>query len=255
LALGRAWTIRTVAAMFGRQGSYYLGDLGPIPLFVHPSAIVLVLMVVMYNFNAGVVPILVMLTVLIASIILHELGHGLMARALGAFGITITLGAFGGLCESSRDSMNRPGREIAILVAGPAVSFALWAGCHFLLAWAVVNHPEWVTERVRQGLNGEGHYQLSLIGRFLMIGEWLNLGLGIFNSLPIYPLDGGQTVFNLIRLFPRSFNLARHLTLAISIFTGLGAVTAYVIIFKDLPSTWTLVLIGYLLYTSFRYLR
>ena len=50
------------------------------------------------------------------------MGHGFMARAFGAHGVTITLMATGGLCSSHRER-DQYGSEILILAAGPAVSF------------------------------------------------------------------------------------------------------------------------------------
>lgn len=237
--------------MFGRQGAFYLGNLGPIPFFVHPSAIILALLVITSNPSGRIDDILVTLTVLIVSIVLHELGHALAARQLGAFGVTITLGGFGGLCESTRDSL--PHRDLIILIAGPAVSFALWFGCAQTYDWLLHNRIDLlfdVSHRLSGGSLRES--DLSLLGQFLDTGARYNLILGIFNSLPIFPLDGGQVVYNLIRLFPRSYTIARKATLFISFATGLALLMLIATFSSIQNNLWTVLMIGMLLFNAWK---
>lgn len=254
LGLGRREWIHRVPSVFGRQGAHYLGHLGPIPFYIHPSAIGLVLLVFFFNASSDVSAILVTLTVLVASIMLHEMGHALAARSLGAQGVSITLGGLGGLCESSRDA--RPSSELIILIAGPAVSFALWFGCGSVLDWLLLHRPDLLINNLditRGGRVTAGHS--TLLYDFLSTGAGMNLVLGIFNSLPIFPLDGGQIVFNLMRLFPRSYTLARKATLLISFATGIGLVI-FLATFSQLQNhTWTLFLVGLMLYNAWNYLR
>ena len=99
------------------------------------------------------------------SVLLHELGHALMARRLGLHIAGIELHFFGGAAQmtghprSARD-------EILIAAAGPAVSLVL-AGLGFGLG-AVFASP-----------------LVALIG-------WINLVLAIFNLIPALPMDGGR---------------------------------------------------------------
>ncbi len=229
--------------MLNRDGAFYICNLGSIPLFAHPSALLMVMMVGYWFQGAGLTTVLAAVIVLVSSIILHELGHGLTAKALGAFDVTITLQALGGVCKSTRDSL--PSRELPILIAGPLVSYVLWGGGYSLWYWASSTDQPWMRDP-----DGSP----SLIAQFLFLTWWLNRTLAIFNSLPIYPLDGGQILFNTIRLFPRSWNAARLTTLCVSFFVGIGGL----IVLYNLTGNigiYSIVMVGYLLFNAYRMLH
>jgi Zn-dependent protease/predicted transcriptional regulator len=110
-----------------------------------------------------------------ASVLLHELSHSLVARALGIKIERVTLFLFGGVAQMSEEP-STPRDEFAMAIAGPgmsillaAVSFALW----ILLYLAGVSPALW-----------EPLKYLSFI----------NLALGIINLLPGFPLDGGRVL-------------------------------------------------------------
>ncbi len=100
-----------------------------------------------------------------ASIVLHELGHALVARHLDVKVSGIELGFFGGAAKMVQ-LPRTANHELAIAAAGPAVSFAL-AGLGLGLA-SVLHSP-----------------LLGLIG-------WINLVLAGFNLIPALPMDGGR---------------------------------------------------------------
>jgi Zn-dependent protease len=199
--------------MISARESIYLGHLGPIPLYAHWSALFMVFMAFMWSQTGAqfdMVAFLLVLTVLMKGLILHELGHGLMARALGAYGVTITLWAFGGLCQSKRDLL--PSREFLIVAAGPAVSFLLAGigyGCLYYFG------------EFSPGVISEGG-RLNVFGLFLMYMYWVNLAMGIFNMLPIFPLDGGQLVYNGALMFTNKQLLVRKICLTLSVFGALA---------------------------------
>jgi Zn-dependent protease len=98
-------------------------------------------------------------------VLLHELGHALVARRLGVHVSGIELSFFGGaakMVEMPRSSDH----EIAIAAAGPAVSLML-------------------------GGAGLGLGALLHVPLFGMIG-WINLVLAGFNLIPALPMDGGR---------------------------------------------------------------
>ena len=109
-----------------------------------------------------------------ASIVLHELGHSLVARRFGMEMRGITLHMFGGAAELE-DEPTSPTAELLVAAAGPATSFAL-AAILKLLAMATA------------GLSSS-QLPVELLLRYLAS---LNLVLGIFNLLPAFPLDGGR---------------------------------------------------------------
>ena len=191
-----------------RQTAWYVGDLVGIPIFLHWTVLLLAFNAwrVSGGSGGGIDTFIIVLVVLLSGIVLHELGHGLMARALGAHGLTITLWAFGGLCESRRDS-TRLGREIAIVAAGPAVSLLLWLGAEGLLRLLVDQRPALIL----------GPGGLTLLGEFLVVCSGLNLMLLIFNMMPIFPLDGGQLTYYTVLAVTRKPLLARQVSLTLAV--------------------------------------
>ncbi|HEX6589012.1 MAG TPA: site-2 protease family protein [Longimicrobiales bacterium] len=108
-----------------------------------------------------------------ASLLLHELGHALVARAKGIRVKGITLFIFGGVALTTREA-SRPGDEFQIAGAGPAMSFLLAA-----LFWGIGYVG------VRWGM----HDGVIVVARYL---AGLNFVLAVFNLLPGFPLDGGR---------------------------------------------------------------
>jgi len=120
-----------------------------------------------------------------ASLILHELGHALVARRLGIPIAGIDLWIFGGLSQMRREPANAR-EELKIAAAGPAVTLALFGVC--LAAVALLASSGTVSEvaLTRQGFKTTP--ALALLG-------WLgfvNAALFLFNVIPAFPLDGGR---------------------------------------------------------------
>jgi Zn-dependent protease len=118
------------------------------------------------------------------SLILHELGHALMARRVGIPIAGIDLWFFGGLSHTRREPQT-PGEEFKVAAAGPAVTFAVLALC--LLATMLLPVSTRITDAVvtRQGSIGA---PLALLSWIALI----NAALLLFNLLPAFPLDGGR---------------------------------------------------------------
>ena len=242
---------------FDQRNTVYLGHLGAIPLFAHWSVLILLYtgyrwgVPNAYNPYTGALDysvIVMAIMLLLGGIVLHELGHGIAARMLGAFGVKITLWAMGGLCSSTRDSL--PRREIIILAAGPAVSFALAAIGYYGFEWLAESHSHLIYKVIGPD---QDNVQLTLLGRGLHICFIMNLVLGIFNMLPIYPLDGGQIVFNVLLTF------LKH-RLACQISFMLACLFAAGFLFWSFQASqqldfYSLILMGYLLFNAYNYLR
>ncbi|MGI6377246.1 MAG: site-2 protease family protein [Anaerolineae bacterium] len=110
------------------------------------------------------------------SVLLHELGHALVARAQGEPVRRITLFIFGGAAEIGAEPATAK-KELALAVAGPAVSLVLG------VLWFGIG-------RITLGLPWLATIALYLGGA--------NLALGLFNLVPGFPLDGGRVLRALI---------------------------------------------------------
>ncbi|HVR70128.1 MAG TPA: site-2 protease family protein [Vicinamibacteria bacterium] len=111
-----------------------------------------------------------------ASILLHELGHSLVALRHGIPIRSITLFIFGGVARLARDPED--GRtELEIAAAGPAVSLLL--GAVFYAASTV-------------GALGEAG---AGVAWYLAC---INLAVAVFNLVPAFPLDGGRLLRGLL---------------------------------------------------------
>ncbi len=109
--------------------------------------------------------------VVLVSVLVHELGHALVARRYGAR-VSITLYALGGYTVWETDRALGPWRRVTIAAAGSGVGFLLGG-----LVWA-----------------GLGVYEPpSTLLTFGLTAFWqVNLIWGVLNWLPIRPLDGGH---------------------------------------------------------------
>jgi Zn-dependent protease/CBS domain-containing protein len=162
------------------QTGWRIGSLFGIPLFLDPLWFV-ILAFVTFSFglaylhwgtvlagSAG----LLMALLLFSSVLLHELGHSLVARSQGIKVNSITLFLFGGIASIEQESKT-PGQAFQVAIAGPAVSITLFVLltllAHLLPASSLVS---------------------------IMVGELgkINLVLALFNLIPGLPLDGGQVL-------------------------------------------------------------
>jgi Zn-dependent protease/CBS domain-containing protein len=112
-------------------------------------------------------------------IVLHELGHALMARRFGVRTRNITLLPIGGVAQLERIP-TRPKEELLIALAGPAVNIALAMVLYVLLT--VSGNP--TTFAV------PGSTTAPLLQQLL----WVNVSLAAFNLLPAFPMDGGRVL-------------------------------------------------------------
>ncbi len=118
-------------------------------------------------------------------LILHELGHALMARRLGIPIAGIDLWFFGGLSKMARETAT-PGEEFKIAAAGPAVTLLLLAAC--VGAGSAISSGHHFTD---VALTREGFKTTPALAVIGWLG-FVNAILLIFNIFPAFPLDGGR---------------------------------------------------------------
>ena len=206
------------------RSSYKIGTVFGIPIRVHISLLIMVLFLVMeFGLLAGILIEIGLAT----SIVLHELGHSLVAIRKGCRVREITLMVIGGAAQMERIP-TRPLDEFVMAIAGPLVSLTLgflgvFGGAHIRLPQA-------------------GPYGVNIL-EFLGI---INFGLTFFNLLPSFPMDGGRVLRAL--LTPKMGRLkatfiAARLGKIMAICFGLFA-------FLSTPKKWILVAIALFVYIA-----
>lgn len=137
-----------------------------IPLIIHPSFWVLSALIG-WLYGPTVLLFFEWVLVVFISVLVHELGHALLAKMWGKT-VRIELGPFGGL-TTFQGTLPRL-KEFLVVLMGPLFGFALCGIAMLLLPFA--KNP--------------------LSFSFLQIMFWANLAWSIFNLVPVHPLDGGK---------------------------------------------------------------
>lgn len=146
--------------------------LGSIPVTVTPLFWLATLVLGANNLRGP--RIVLWLAIVFVSVLVHELGHALAAIAFGSRA-RINLHSFGGTTE--HQPLPR-WRQIAVTLAGPGAGFVLGGlvlGVYTLTSLSLSSTAHWVVG--------------SLI--------WVNIAWGVFNLLPVPPLDGGHVMVDL----------------------------------------------------------
>jgi Zn-dependent protease len=120
-----------------------------------------------------------------ASILLHELGHALVANRRGIRISEITLWLFGGIARMDRDS-DSPGTEFKIAIAGPLVTLAIALACAGI-GIALAGADEF-GDAMLVSDNADISGALAVVAWV----AFMNALVLIFNLIPAFPLDGGR---------------------------------------------------------------
>jgi Zn-dependent protease/predicted transcriptional regulator len=139
---------------------------------------------------------------LFVSVLLHELGHSVVAKRYGIPVPRITLFVFGGVSEIATEPPS-PGVEFWIAAAGPIVSFVLaltfWELRPFLISVA----------------------PLFALATYMAL---LNFALGAFNFVPGLPLDGGRVLRSIVWGVTRNFRRSSAIATATGRFFGFSLI-------------------------------
>jgi len=168
-----------------RTRGWRVGRIGGAPLVLTPGSVLLgALLYVLFlptfrqllgeGIGTYVITALLPLA-LLASILIHEVAHGMAARAFGVPVTEYVLTLWGGHTAFDH-GVDRPGRSAVISVAGPAAN-ALLA----LVAWLPI-------------VSGRGH----AVDVVLAAVVYVNAILAGFNLLPALPMDGGRLLEALV---------------------------------------------------------
>jgi Zn-dependent protease len=179
--------------------SFKLGSAFGIPLYLNTTFFLLPLYALFLSRHDGLPTILfgqVLLLALFGCVLLHELGHALMARFFGIPTRDITLYPIGGVARLESTG-RRPIEELCISLAGPAVNLLIALLLTPLLGGAVILGL--LHGSVDLLGDPEGGF-LGIVTGFLA-GLWLgNLILMVFNLVPVFPMDGGRVLRALLSI-------------------------------------------------------
>jgi Zn-dependent protease len=149
-------------------------------------------------------------------VMLHEFGHSLACRQVGGTANRIVLWPLGGVAYV--DPPQRPGATLWSIAAGPLVNVAMLV---ILSLLGMLNRSTGWADAIPNA-------------HALLRALWfINLGLLIFNMLPIYPLDGGQILRSLLW-----FVLGRARSLMAAVVVGFAGVAGLIILAVWLHRIW-----------------
>jgi len=163
-----------------------------------------------------------------ASVLIHEIGHALIARRYGKEAKSITLLPIGGIA-TMEEMPEKPIQEITMALVGPFINLAI-AGILYIFIG---------------GWSGIGAPHLSPGSTYHFLTELINVNiiLAVFNLIPAFPMDGGRVL--------RGFLASRmDYVKATSTAVSIGQVLAMFFIFFGIFFNWWLALIGFFLYVG-----
>jgi Zn-dependent protease len=163
----------------------HLGSIGKTSLDVDFSFFMLLGLFVVLNYDEsrGIEYALIWIPVLFLSVLIHELAHAAAISLLGFGASHIVLGGMGGYTANESRRKARPWQGVLISVAGPASSFVL-----MVLAWIVLQ---------RTSIANTDRFFAAFLPLFAAANAWW----GIFNLIPVPPLDGGHATRDFFRMF------------------------------------------------------
>jgi Zn-dependent protease/predicted RNA-binding Zn-ribbon protein involved in translation (DUF1610 family) len=204
----------------GRRGSIHLFRLAGVDLYLHWSWF-LVAAYEIQRGNSGYSSILwgiLEYLSLFLIVLMHEFGHAMACRQVGGTANQILLWPFGGVAYVKPPQ--RPGAMLWSIAAGPLVNVVLlpvlYVALHLsdTLGWA---------------------YTMPNAYLFVHHVFWyIDVGLLIFNLLPIYPLDGGQILRSLLW-----FVMGRGRSLIVTTILGFIGIIGMIALAVFSRSIWT----------------
>jgi Zn-dependent protease len=179
----------------------HLGSLGKTSIDLDISFLILAgfFVINFYDQKQGIQYALLWIPVLFLSVLLHELSHAGMIAAFGYGSSQVMLAGLGGVTLNKR--IAKPWHDMVISAAGPAASFLIFLGAAALRN--AVHDP--------------------MLTAFLPLLATANVAWGIFNLIPIAPLDGGGIVRNFFRIFLRE-RTAFVVAIWVGFVTGIGVI-------------------------------
>lgn len=177
--------------MFG-GGSIKLARVFGVRIGVEPSWFFVLFLVIYFladsfrgEFSGGTAFALAVVSALLffGSVLLHELGHAVVAMRNGIEITGIDLWLFGGVAKLGRDSRSA-GEEFRIAVAGPVVTL--------VIALAAFGLPALISGPSAAFNSATLDSRRNELEAVLGVVATVNASLLVFNLIPAFPLDGGR---------------------------------------------------------------
>jgi Zn-dependent protease len=193
-----------------------VGQFQGIDIRIHPS-MVLVLLWALYHWGyeahggpASIIYGLLLVGAVFGLVLLHELGHGLMARQFGLRVRDVTLLPFGGVAHIEQMPAS-PRTETMVALAGPLANVAVAVlTLPLLLIWFLLQGYTSLSSLTTLHLDDPSFTSFVY---FLFLA---NLMLAVINLIPAFPMDGG-------RIFRAGMSsvLGRELATRAAVYTGI----------------------------------
>lgn len=172
-----------------RSWSIFAGKFFGVEFRVHLTFLFLLLFVwITESANSGSVAVargLALVAIIFGSVVLHELGHAVVAVHNGVPVRGIMLLPIGGVTlmdpQDHVDSIKNAKRETRIAIAGPMVNLLV----------AVVSGAVLLTLKPQVNLGSKPWITTAALARSFF---WTNVSLFAFNLLPAFPMDGGRVL-------------------------------------------------------------
>jgi len=220
-----------------RSWSIPAGRLFGVDIRIHLTFLVLLLFIWFTQAPAlgagGAVRGLALVAIIFGCVVLHELGHALVAHRSGVTVRAVMLLPIGGvtLIEDKAPQGADAVRELLTALAGPLVNLSIAAVSGAAMSLVYPQARLWAHPLVHAGN----------LPRALF---WSNVFLGAFNLLPAYPLDGGRV---LRAFFAQRMEYVRATRLAVTV--GQTFATVFMLAGLVWWNPW-LVLIGFFLFVG-----
>ncbi len=184
--------------------SLEMGSIAGIPIRVHTSFLLLLSWLVLMTDSPSPIVEGLFVVAVFGCVLLHELGHALVAKAHGIQTKHITLYPFGGIAAIT--SQPPPKAELLIALAGPLVNLAI---ASLMYVWIEV-----------PPLTSLKDTPPNFAARLL----FTNFGLAIFNLLPALPMDGGRVLRAILGLLEvrRATFVSARVSQAICVLLGIA---------------------------------
>ncbi len=168
-----------------------------VDVHIHPTFLLIILWAVLKwgigpNGGPGALALgLAFVLLIMASVVIHEFGHVIMARQFGVQVLDVTLWPFGGVARIEQIPAS-PRSEFLISLAGPAMNLAIFVALlPVLLLIGLVGGRDAL-------LTGAQLFDRITVTGLITYVALTNLLIMAFNMIPAFPVDGGRVLRSML---------------------------------------------------------